>query len=712
MQGAATAQLERWGIPLSAAQGVGMFDVEDASALLPGLPARPAIVIPYYTPEGKILRVGGAPFARFRWLDNPQQHGFAKVRPIRYGQLGGTGVQVYFPPLLDWAPVIADTTIPIVITEGEAKAVTACLSGFTCLALGGVYNFTMAGGELVPALESVAWAGRQVIIVFDSDAATNPDVLAAEARLVEELQTKRQARCRIVRLPAAGEEKVGLDDFIHANGFEALEKLVASSGDLSSLDAKIMALNRHCAWVEQEGLIYERATGLWINKSDFINGSQYGTLSHIVVGGPKAGPKTISVAERWLKHPHAQRYAEVLFRPAEGPTLRGEHGRALNLWQGWDSAPGDVTPWLRLNEYLFSRLHPSLRDIPMKTAIYKAQNPKAKIPIALVLIGTQGSGKTMWADAIRDAFAPYSTNIKPSQISSEYQGFLEKSVVATIHEIDPVGMKRGIETIKALITDLKRPMNEKYRVSRQVDSFTFYIFTSNLHGVGAHAGDDRRFFVIACPGTGPRDLYDDMLAWTARGGPRHLMDWMLTYDLKGWRPPAQAPMTTEKYMSYRESLTPIQLLAEEMRTANRHIIVQWLEAAAAWAAVEELGGNPRASARAREVTRAVGTFQIRPWYSPEELSLMHPAILSNVFGAKLDAALTPGQLSRELRDAGIPYLVNRDDQRGFRWMGAIRQYLIVADPEEWATPMGISQMDFERLMNTWPTMKELRGKRQ
>lgn len=713
MQAAAGVQLARWGISPDLARAAGFFDTADASTILPGLPSRPAIVIPYYSTDGNILRLGAMPFARFRWLDDgPVKHGFVRARPVRYGQPSGTGVQVYFPPVLNWATVAADTTISLLVTEGEAKALTACSAGYTCLALGGVYNFTSANGELVPQLEGIAWEGRSVIIVFDSDAATNPDVLAAEARLIEELQTKRKAKCRVVRLPGDGDKKVGLDDFLHAHGPDELEKLIGSSQDLSALDAKIMGLNRTLAWVEQEAAVFDRESGLFIKSGQLTNGSQYSSLTHVTAGGKKSGPKVIGVAERWLKHPHAQRYSEVLFRPGDGETLQGEHGRALNLWRGWNAEPGPVEPWLRLNEYLFGRLPRELQLIPMLTAIYKAQNPKSKIPMALMLLGTQGSGKTMWADAIRDAFAPYGYNIKPSQIASEYQGFLEKSVVGTIHEMDPERMAKGIEIIKALVTDLRRPMNEKYRVMRDIDSYTFYIFTSNLHGIAALTADDRRFFVIPCPGPGPRQLYDDMLAWSARGGPKHLMHWMLSYDLKGWRPPDRAPMTSEKHMAYREALTPVQLLAEEMlRSSGAHVVVQWLDAAWSWADVEEISQNSTAAGKARAVKAAVKQFHVRPWYSPEELSLMHPAILANVYGTRARGDMTPGMLSRELRDAGVPYLVNRDNPMGFRQMGQMRQFLIVAEQAEWATSEGITQADFDRLMKQWPTYMEVKNRK-
>lgn len=702
-------QLEAWGIPESLAQQAGLFPTDNAAQLVTGVPARPAIVIPYYDLAGHILRIGDRPFARFRWLDGERtQRGFVKARPVRYGQPNGTGVQVYFPPLVRWGEVAKDPSVPIVITEGEAKAITACANGFTCLALGGVYNFTDVSGTLVAVLDSIVWENRQIVIIFDSDAATNPDVLAAEARLIDELQTKRKAKCRVVRLPADGDAKVGLDDYIHKHGAEALAGLVAASSDLSSLDAKILALNRNLAWVEQESAVYDRSSGLFIKAGPLLNGSQYGSITHISPGGPKSGPRIISVAERWLKHPHAQRYSEVIFRPGAGDTLQGEHGRALNLWRGWNESPGDVEPWLRLNKYLFQRLHPALQDVPMKTMIYKAQHPTAKIPLAFILLGTQGSGKGLWADSVRDAFAPYGQNIKPAQIASEYQGFLETSVVVTIHEMDPERMAKGIEILKALVTDLRRPMNEKYRVARQVDSFAFYIFTSNLHGVGAVAGDDRRFFIIPCPGPGPKQLYDDMLRWVERGGPKHLMHWMLNYDLKGWEPPNRAPMTAEKHMAYRESLTPVQLLAEEMLRASRNVVVQWLDAAWGWAQAEELSPIPATASKARAVKAALKQFQVRPWYSPEELALMHPAILANVYGTKARGDMTPGQLSRELRDAGVPYLVNRDDPTGFISHGFKRQFLIVAEQDDWASATGITQADFDRAMSSWPNYAGVR----
>lgn len=705
------AQLDAWGISPQEAAAVGMFEVGDAGSIM-DVPHRAGIVIPYYQPSGDLLQIKGRPFGRIRWLDGAkpsQYHG--RVKTPRYGQPKATGIQVYFPPLLDWEAVLADPSRPIIITEGEAKAITACLNGYVCFALGGVYNFAEAG-QLVPVLAQAQWLKRPVALIYDSDAATNPDVLAAEARLVDELGTQRRAAVRIVRLPDDGGDKVGLDDFLHKNGAAALDRLIEQANDLGALDAKVIGLNRHCAWIQQEDAVYELKSGLIIRRESFVNGSQYSTLTHMVAGGPKAAPKVISVAANWLKHPHAQRYAQLLFRPGEEGVVAGDHGTALNLWTGWNTEEGDAGPWLRLGEYLFGReANPVVREMPLKLVAYKAQNPQVKVPLALVLTGPQGSGKTMWADLVVEAFAPYSSPVSPNALAGDFHPWLEKSVVASINEMDVAGLHQNAEMLKALITDESRQLNDKFRVIRKVKSPTFYMITSNYSGVGGGFGpDDRRTVSIECPGHGPDELYNDVLAWRAAGGAKQLMHYLLNYDLAGWKPPQHAPLTASKRMAYREGMSPIQLLAADMKDSDFNTILLWLDTAAQYAAALELAGDGVKASQGRAILQGINSIQVRPWYTAEELGMIFAPVMEQVYAIKQRGqygAATPGMVSRQLRDAGIPFLVNRDDPDGFQWQGRMRQYLIISDFEEWQDkPVG--QIDFERAMRNWPTYAQIK----
>lgn len=722
MRPSTTADLARSGLTPEDAEAVGMFDVANASTIYtPDFAPEPALVIPYFDISGTLVTFGeGKAFCRVRYIERaPAQQGFVKRKQLRYTQPKASGLHAYFAPTLDWQRIADDASEPIIITEGEKKAVAGIKAGFPVVGLGGVFNFADTTGTLLPELENFEWTKRDVYICFDSDAALNPNILAAEARLVDELQTKRGARCYLVRLPQNGEAKVGLDDYLLAFGRDGLISLLQTAPSLGALDAKVVALNKSVAWIERENMVYDLDARMFIPKDSFVNGSRFSTLKHITLGGKqRTYPKAISIAATWLTHPHARRFGEILFRPGEGAVVAGEHGRpALNMWTGWEPEPGDVKPFLQLTDYLFQNMRPEDRDLPLKLMAYKAQHPEEKVPLALVMIGQQGCGKTLWSECIREAFSPYGIDVTPSSLAGEFQGWLERSLVAIINEAKGEDITAASEQLKALISDLKRPMNEKYRPVRQINTYTMYVITSNRRSVGAFSADDRRMIVVDCPPklTSPEGqaLYDTLGQrgghWFHSGGPRKLLHYLLTFDLKGWKPPSSAPMSPEKYMAYIESLTPVQRLAEDMRTADQHTIVLWLDTAMAWAQNMEVSGNGALASAAVATRENVQRYQVRPFYSPEELALMFPAVVQNLLGSKLSKSTPAGMISRELRDAGIKYLVSRDDPRGFHWKGRIQQFLIVSDPEEWSAPMG--QADFERLMGSFPTYGQLREKR-
>ena len=130
---------------------------------------------------------------------------------------------------------LQDTSIPIVITEGEKK--TLALHRFfsdtrqRVLAMGfpGIWNWRGTIGKTtdeegrpvkvkgpIPRLDKVNWQGRTVRIVFDSNIDTNADVFAARDALAAEL-TKRGAIVYFVDLPQVDGVN-GVDDLLAAKG--------------------------------------------------------------------------------------------------------------------------------------------------------------------------------------------------------------------------------------------------------------------------------------------------------------------------------------------------------------------------------------------------------------------------------------------------------------------------------------------------------------
>lgn len=201
------------------------------------------IVFPYLLPgtEHSVLD-------RLR-LDNPAVDA-ATGKPVRkYLTAPTTRNRLFFPPCD--AALLNDTAVPVVITEGEKKALalwrmaleTSDGSGkpaFLPLAISGVWNWrgvigakTTECGQRVPEkgvladFDLLIWTGRRVTVLFDSNVASNESVRTARSGLAREL-TRRQAMVFLSNLPASPGVN-GCDDFLHLFGAVKLQEVVSGA---------------------------------------------------------------------------------------------------------------------------------------------------------------------------------------------------------------------------------------------------------------------------------------------------------------------------------------------------------------------------------------------------------------------------------------------------------------------------------------------------
>lgn len=717
----AVADLARSAIDPSAAQQAGIASVDRASTLHTAFAPVPALVIPYHSPwtgeqETYDDDSGKHPFFRIRYLRavSEKKAGFVKPRQIRYMQPPGSGVHIYFPRLetVDWKDAATDTGYPIIITEGEKKAIAGTLHlDIATIGLGGVHNFTSGGNELHRDLARIEWKHRPVYLCFDSDAASNPHIQLAEGRLAAELGQKRGAAMHLVRLSdAADGSKRGIDDYVAAGRTEELARMIENARRLGKLDTAVLALNEHIAWIEQDAMVYDLSAQQFIRATALKEGSRYSALTVPMPSAKGTTVKNVSVAATWLKHPHAQRYERIVFDPGtnEATVPLPAGGQGLNLWHGFDyisATDDDIRPFLDLDRHLFSELHDH-RDLPLKWAVYRAQNPARKIPISLVFLGPQGSGKSMWAEIVTRAFGEYGAVARVKDIGARFTEWMERALVVFMDEAKARDIHRYKTEIYNLITSSRLKMEAKYRGSRYIANHTSVIITSNERAVASLPNDDRRMFVVGTPAPREKAFYDRVGAWIADDGPRKLMGWMLNHDLRGWEPPQRAPETAEKYMAYFEGLTPVQRLAEDMRNADHGVIMQWIDSALAWASEMEIqhGGSPDLMRLVRE-TRSLVHLQVRPWYTPDELTRLFPLVAQQLHNDRFDTMTTSGRISKELREAGITYLRCAGDPRGFRWRGSVHQFLVIADVDEWREPL--TQEAFEQHMSSFRKYKDI-----
>ena len=146
----------------------------------------------------------------------------------KYLQKTATPNHLYLLPGIDLAGYS-----PLIITEGEKKALALWQAGFQVVGLSGVWNWCQKGegykkpkeSQPIPDLDRVAWC-RPVTITFDSDGHDNPMVRLAAFRLARE-HSRRGAAVSILFIPPSPTgEKQGADDFLVAHGPEKLREML------------------------------------------------------------------------------------------------------------------------------------------------------------------------------------------------------------------------------------------------------------------------------------------------------------------------------------------------------------------------------------------------------------------------------------------------------------------------------------------------------
>lgn len=147
----------------------------------------------------------------------------------KYLAAAGSTPVLYTPIAV--SDIAQDVSVPLLVAEGEKKALAALQAGHMAVGVPGVYGW-MSGGKPIEDLKRFKWKDRDVVVCYDSDVRENEMVQDALRRLVCELEL-RHARVKVVMLPE-GEDgsKQGVDDYIVANGPEAFTKLVESAGPL------------------------------------------------------------------------------------------------------------------------------------------------------------------------------------------------------------------------------------------------------------------------------------------------------------------------------------------------------------------------------------------------------------------------------------------------------------------------------------------------
>jgi len=328
---------------------------------------------------GILIPYGADGYGRVR-LDTPfKAPGWD--RPARYLSPPGTPPRLYVPPNL---PPGALEQGPLVITEGEKKALRACEEGIPCVATAGVWSWKVRGpdGEKLPDLDGLLpdfdrfkLSGRPIYLVYDSDIGPHHPAFGAYVRLAAVLEARGAGPIRILTLPPVlGDGKTGFDDYLAGRSagdfWELAEKapvyepafeltLLPSGAGLKAIRRALESIRSRAGQLDSLGrevlreAVIRELKRLGVSSPAKLANAALGPADSTGADGPESGPVLVLAdPEPWPEPVDGAALAEAVRQTiARYVVLPGQaEEAALTLWvlATWVFEARDVAPRLAI----------------------------------------------------------------------------------------------------------------------------------------------------------------------------------------------------------------------------------------------------------------------------------------------------------------------------------------------------------------------------
>lgn len=220
---------------------------------------------------------------------------------------------------------------------------------------------------------------------------------------------------------------------------------------------------------------------------------------------------------------------------------------ALNLWRPSHVVPqqGDPTPFKDHLRYLCST------DVEfehlVKMLAHMVQRPGVKLKSAIVLVGKQGTGKSLVGHVMRAILGAHNTGVVEStQIKSAFNDYIEAKHLVIVEEIMALGRVEIMNHLKPLITQTVVTINVKHVKAYEIENFANFLFLSNSEDALKIDKDDRRYFIVtsdALPNS--TEYYTNLWQWIEQNL-GVLLEWLLSIGLGTFSPDARPPATEGK----------------------------------------------------------------------------------------------------------------------------------------------------------------------
>lgn len=502
-----------------------------------------AIKFNYYHTDGTPMKmVNGECFVRYRHLATKE---ILKDRDLsRYTQPSGSRPYPYFPPMLKWSDIIKEPKTPIIITEGELKAIKACAEGFPTISLAGVSSFQSKrhGMSILPELDKINYVNRKVYITYDNDLLSNTQVCNAMVQLMEVLSL-RGAMCYIVILPQLPDlEKVGLDDFLIRSSAEEFQAVLDKSKHFNMVKI-FFELNEKYCYVREINAIVELKSFVKYDESHFKTLGTTNSYIYDIEDDGKIITKLVNPHKYWMQWPMRNQVDKISYEPNK----ESYYDNTLNVWRKSDIEPydGDVDLFIDLlNVISNNRIE---RQYLINWLAYPLQNMGKKMTVATLLQGKQGTGKSTLGEIMCKIYGDYnSATVQKHQLDSGFNSWAKNKQFVVCEETTTSFKKADADFLKNLITQKTIAINEKFTKEYELRDCINYLFTTNHYNAVSLDNDDRRWFIIESKNEkASTDFYNKLHKWLDEDyGYGKILNFLLSQDLEYFNP-YTSPIATE-----------------------------------------------------------------------------------------------------------------------------------------------------------------------
>jgi putative DNA primase/helicase len=233
------------------------------------------------------------------------------------------------------------------------------------------------------------------------------------------------------------------------------------------------------------------------------------------------------------------------------PSCKCDPERTVNLFAGFQCRPSMTASCARLLELLQylcgeeGQDQAPVTDWVLKWIAYPLQHPGAKMRTAVVMHGSEGTGKNLFWEAVCQIYAPYSALINQHQLQDGFNDWASRKLFIVANEVvTRVELRHLAGYVKNLITEGTIPINSKFLPLRHEQNRMQLVFLSNELQPVFMQDSDRRYLVIRTPTRKSLQYYAAIEAELQADGAAALYQYLLELDLSGFNEHTK-PLETE-----------------------------------------------------------------------------------------------------------------------------------------------------------------------